>query len=208
MTQRPYELLARFGANGSIAGIHVRTITTVDGRDYEGDPVPLASASDPAFAAFASQFSASAVAERDSLKMQLDTKTTELQTAENQLESVTSELAAVQADLALKVAAIADLQARFDALVNQLQFNPRHIGSVAFIARLTSDEVTNVFTSEDPNTHGIATMLATYRKNDWPIYLDDAQTQQAIGYLVQVGQITQERAKEILRDATREESHP
>jgi hypothetical protein len=62
---KPYELLARFSADGSVAGVSVRTITTVSGRDYEGDPTPLSGASDPAFAAFAEQFAASAVAERD-----------------------------------------------------------------------------------------------------------------------------------------------
>lgn len=63
----PYELLARFNKDGSIAGCHVRTITTVDGKDYESDPIPLKDATDPAFVAFATSFSASAVSERDAL---------------------------------------------------------------------------------------------------------------------------------------------
>jgi len=63
---RPYELLARFAPDGTIAGIHVKTIVTVNGRDYESDPVPLSGADDPAFVAFAEQFAAAAVTARDS----------------------------------------------------------------------------------------------------------------------------------------------
>lgn len=65
MTTRPYELLARFAPDGTVAGVSVRTITTVNGRDYESDPMPLAGASDPAFVAFADQFAAAIVVERD-----------------------------------------------------------------------------------------------------------------------------------------------
>lgn len=70
MTERPYELLARFRPDGSIAGVHVRTIVTVGGRDYECDPTPLADSKDPAFTAFAAQFAAGVVAENESLKSQ------------------------------------------------------------------------------------------------------------------------------------------
>ena len=65
MTTRPYELLARFAPDGTVAGVSVRTITTVNGRDYESDPMPLAGTGDAAFAAFADQFAAAIVGERD-----------------------------------------------------------------------------------------------------------------------------------------------
>jgi len=65
MSTRPYELLARFEADGTVAGVSVRTITTVNGRDYESDPTPLAGATDPVFVAFADQFAAAVVAQRD-----------------------------------------------------------------------------------------------------------------------------------------------
>lgn len=65
MTTRPYELLARFNSDGTVAGISVRTITTVNGRDYESDPMPLTGTGDAAFASFADQFAAASVAERD-----------------------------------------------------------------------------------------------------------------------------------------------
>ncbi len=71
MTTRPYELLARFGNNGTVAGVSVRTITNVNGRDFESDPMPLADATDPAFVSFAEQFSASVLAENETLKAEL-----------------------------------------------------------------------------------------------------------------------------------------
>jgi len=76
MTTRPYELLARFGADGTISGVSTRTITTADGREYENNPVPLAGTSDPAFTAFATQFAASAVAEKETAVANLAAKTT------------------------------------------------------------------------------------------------------------------------------------
>jgi hypothetical protein len=71
MTTRPYELLARFAPDGTIGGVSVRTITTVNGREYEDDPQPLSGATDPAFVAFASQFAAAAVAELATAREQL-----------------------------------------------------------------------------------------------------------------------------------------
>jgi hypothetical protein len=71
MTTTPYELLARFATNGTIAGVSIRYLTTVDGKVYEGDPQPLSGVDDPVFNEFADQFSASVVAERDELASQV-----------------------------------------------------------------------------------------------------------------------------------------
>ncbi len=81
MSESPYELLARFNANGTIAGVHVRNLVTINGKTIEGDPVPLSGATDPAFTQFAEAFSAAVVAERDALASQvatLEAKVTEL----------------------------------------------------------------------------------------------------------------------------------
>lgn len=75
---RPYELLARFAADGTIAGVHVKTLTTVNGRDYESDPVPLSGATDPAFVEFAEQFAADAVTARDAALAQVAELTAEV----------------------------------------------------------------------------------------------------------------------------------
>lgn len=107
---RPYELLARFAPSGSVAGVSVRTITTVNGRDFESDPVPLSGVSDPAFVAFASQFAAGAVSERDTLQSQVATLTSErdaLQTQadtipglQSHIESLTTAKAELEAEVA------------------------------------------------------------------------------------------------------------
>ncbi|AMV30874.1 hypothetical protein VN12_19715 [Pirellula sp. SH-Sr6A] len=73
MTTTPYELLARFNADGTIAGVHVRHLLTVGEKAIELDPVPLSDTSDPAFTQFAEAFAAAAVAERDALQAQLAT---------------------------------------------------------------------------------------------------------------------------------------
>jgi hypothetical protein len=79
MTTRPYELLARFAPNGTVAGVSVRTITTVNGRDFEGDPQPLSGTGDAAFAAFADQFAAAVVSERDTAVAALETQRATMQ---------------------------------------------------------------------------------------------------------------------------------
>ena len=89
---KPYELLARFNRDGTVAGVSVRTIETVGGREYESDPQPLAGANDPAFKAFAEQFSAAVVAERDAA-------VAEKSAAESALASVTAERDAALAEV-------------------------------------------------------------------------------------------------------------
>lgn len=83
MTTRPYELLARFRSDGTIAGVSIRTITTLNGKDYESDPMPLADATDPAFVAFTEAFSASVAAEVETLRpMQAENETLKARIAE------------------------------------------------------------------------------------------------------------------------------
>jgi len=64
MTTRPYELLARFAHDGTVSAHTRRMILDEEGKDLqEGNPVPLAGTTDPDFTAFATQFSASAIAD-------------------------------------------------------------------------------------------------------------------------------------------------
>lgn len=114
MTTRPYELLARFAPDGTVAGVSVRTIATVNGRDYESDPMPLAGSSDPAFASFALQFSSAIVAERDALIAEQDTlqaeinRLTALIPPEVDEDGVPSVITCVQGRLALLQAGLLD----------------------------------------------------------------------------------------------------
>ena len=104
MSAKPYEMFARFRPDGTVAGVSVRTIETVGGRDYESDPVPLADATDPAFTAFASQFSAAVVAERDdAVAAKAETEAT---------------LAAVTAERDAALSRVASLTAELDAIRN------------------------------------------------------------------------------------------
>lgn len=112
MSTTPYELLARFHKNGTIAGVSVRTITTVNGRDFESDPTPLSGANDPAFVAFAGQFAAGAVAERD----QLRTEKAELETS---LAARTKELAAMTTARNTELAAKAQAQEQVQSLTTE-----------------------------------------------------------------------------------------
>jgi polyhydroxyalkanoate synthesis regulator phasin len=142
MTARPYELLARFKPDGTVAGCHVRTIETINGKDFESDPVPLANTNDPAFAAFSAAFSASVVAEKEALvtahKAALDAKQSELDSAnatittknqeingldgeiqalESQIEQLTTSNATKQSQLD----SYATIESELNAQVNELQ---------------------------------------------------------------------------------------
>lgn len=172
MTQTPYELLARFATNGTITGVSVRYLTTINGRAYEGDPQPLSGVDDPAFAAFAEQFAAAVVAERDQLQTQL-----------------------------------AAANARIAALLEQVQFDPRAIEANAFLSRIASTELAQLFSSTDPNVQAISQMLLVYKANDWRIELDSPEMQQAVGYLQKIGMVSTERAAALLRDGTRAEAY-
>ena len=97
MSTRPYELFARFNSQGQVSGVSIRTITTVNGRDYESDPEPLAGTNDPAFIAFAQQFAASAVAQRDSLSTQLQQRDSQLNAAQQTIANLQDQLEAAQA---------------------------------------------------------------------------------------------------------------
>lgn len=115
---RPYELLARFNADGTVAGVSVRTLTTVNGRDFEGDPVPLAGATDPVFITFADQFSAAVVAERDAALEALEAQRIDMQAEINRLTAlvppeedpngIPSVITCVQGRLALLQAGLLD----------------------------------------------------------------------------------------------------
>lgn len=174
MTQRPYEVLARFGADGNVAGVSVRHITTVNGREYEGDPQPLSGTDDPEFAVFAESFAAAAVAERDSLLA-------EKQTLTQQVATLTTEKAAVQAEL--------------DALKETLIPTPTRIWPRDFLQRFTTEEIVAIQLSTDPGVILARTHLQTAVGM---IDMSLPETQQLVGLLVLAGIIDGDRAAEVL----------
>lgn len=111
MTTTPYELLARFKADGTVAGVSVRTLTTVNGRAREDDPEPLSDATDPAFVAFAETFSAAVVAERDALAVERDALAATVETLTTERDAAIANEEAMQAR-------IDELEAELDAVLN------------------------------------------------------------------------------------------
>lgn len=103
MTTEAYELVVRMPHGTSPGGASVRYLTTVNGREFESDPQPLAGTTDPVFSAFAEQFSAktlaerdAAVAERDAAQSALTTVTDERDAARAEVERLTAELEAIR----------------------------------------------------------------------------------------------------------------
>lgn len=214
MTQTPYELLVRFSSNGSVSGVSVRYLFNLNGKVIEGDPEPLAGTNDPAFTAFAEQFAAAAVTEREELaaekaelESQVTTLTTERDTALLQVATSTNEKTALTEANATLTEQLAAANARIAALVEQVQFDPRVIEANAFLNRIASTELAQLFSSTDPNVQAISQMLLAYKANDWRIELDSQEMQQAVGYLQLIGMVTAERAAALLRDGTRAEAY-
>lgn len=214
MTQTPYELLARFNQSGQVAGISIRYLFAVGGKVVEGDPEPLAGTNDAAFLAFAEQFAAAAVAERDelvsdkeTLETQVTTLTSERDAAIAQAATLTDEKAALTEANATLTAQLAAANARIAALMEQVQFDPRIIEANAFLNRIASTELAQLFASKNPNVQAISQMLLAYKANDWRIELDSQEMQQAVGYLQLIGMVTPERAAALLRDGTRAEAY-
>jgi hypothetical protein len=191
MTTRPYELLARFNADGTaVSGVSIRTITTIDGKDYESEPRPLSGVTDPAFVSFADQFSASVLAEKEALaaahKTAIDAKQAELDTA-----NVT----------------IAALETRVASLLAELPFNPRIIDASAFYERITKDEFAALSVSDDETLRTIAKTILAYKTNDWPVIFESPEFQGLVGYLIITQFSTEARIAELTRDATRDEAY-
>jgi len=229
---KPYELLARFKSDGTIAGCHVRTISTVDGRDYESEPVPLANATDPAFVAFASTFSASVVTERDALAIDKTKLTTDLASktsehdlvkgqydalviekakiiADNQtaIDTAATQFEAKQAELTLANAANATLQSRFDKLLTDLPFNPRIIDAASFYARISKDEFALLSVSDDATVRDIAKTILAYKANDWPIVFESPEMQGMLTYLLLNGSLSEGRIAQLTQDANYSEAY-
>lgn len=214
MTQTPYELLARFNQSGQVAGVSIRYLFNLGNKIVEGDPEPLAGTTDAAFIAFAEQFSASVVAERDQLtaektdlETQVETLTSEKAAALAQVATLTDERASLTAANATLTGQLTAANARIAALVEQVQFDPRVIEANAFLNRIASTELAQLFSSTDQNVQAISQMLLAYKANDWRIELDSDTVQQAVGYLLQIGMVTPERAAALLRDGTKAEAY-
>lgn len=190
---RPYELLARFGRDGKVAGVSVRTITTVGARDYESDPQPLAGIADPAFADFASQFSAAAAAECESLRASLATITAERDTLTGQVTSQQSEIDGLRS----QVTSLATITAERDDLLTRVPKprGPREILPEELIERLTVPQVIALTTSPDPAAIYARTLLQTRTS---PIDLDSPRFRGLLESLIAAKVFTAEELTTLL----------
>lgn len=140
MTQRPYEVLARFGGDSKVAGVSVRYIASVNGKEYEGDPQPLSGTDDPAFAVFAESFSAAVVAERDSLANDKATLTTNLATANATIATRDATITQHETTISARDATIETMQA--DATAAATAAQEAAATAAASIAELTAEKQT------------------------------------------------------------------
>lgn len=113
--------------------------------------------------------------------------------------SLQTQVAALQTD-------VAALSARVASLSAIAPFDPRRITVAAFLHRLTQAELLMLFSDADSVVQSIGAMLKEWSQNAWPIDFDSKEFVQAMGYLVQVSKLSEERVAAITVDATREES--
>lgn len=123
MTTQPYELLARFNADGTVKGVFTKTLTLLNGRAFENDPVPLADTTDPAFTQFASAFSASVVAERNALASKVSELQAQIPWNPRVIEAAAF-IARITADEMLRLATSNDVQVQqIVAMLDQWKAN-------------------------------------------------------------------------------------
>ncbi len=181
MTTEPYELLVRMTRGTSPGGASVRYLTTLNGREFESDPQPLADATDPVFIAFAAQFSAKTVAERDAAVAERDA-------AQSALTTVTAERDALRAE-------VERLTAELDAIRNP-PVNPRMIHPLDFMNRLPLEVQVAIVAAGDSSPTARLWFLRLSASS--LVDLDAVETQGAVASLVAAKIITQEQADTLL----------
>lgn len=221
MSSRLYELKARIKADASVA-LEVRDLYTVNGKEFEGDPRPIADGDTDAVA-FLAGFNASAVAERDAKIAELAqansdhaaavaTLNTEhaaaLQAKADEIADLTEFLAAATAAkqtaeaaqataetaLTAAQARIEELEAELDALKNP-PANQRIFEPRAFANQLLGQQVMLAAWQSDVPEVGYATLQLLLAKY---VDLDDPDTAALLGVLAAADIITEDRVAEIL----------
>lgn len=187
------------------------------GQEFE-KLVPL----DPArVAEYASAFNLPLLAEIETLKADLATKTTELATvtqAKTQLESQVATLTSKKQELQGRVAdadqaldaeqqLTATLTAKIADLEQYRPFNPRILAGEAFYARVSKEDMVTLLTSSDAMLVTVGKTIEAYRANQWPVILDSTDFTNLVGYVLQSGVFDADEVTEIMRDASREEAY-
>lgn len=145
--------------------------------------------------------------DKQSLESKVAALTQAKEAAEANVTELTAQVTALTSEKATLTSQLATANARIEALLTEVPFDPRIIEASAFINRTTPEEMLSLFGSQDSNVQQIAAMLLAYKANDWRIELDSTEMQQAVGYLQLTGLVTAERAAALLRDGTRAEAY-
>ncbi len=198
-----YQIQEEADFNGTLQLLPPRQPTSEELKGFDGE-----------FAAKQLEVIAELTTERDSLKsqvaeleQQLTAKTTEAATLATEKQSLSEQVDTLKSDLAESKANATALQNRVDKLLAEVPFKPRHIRSDAFVDRISSRDMLKLAASTDPVVQRIREKLLEWDENDWRIELDNPETVQPIQYLLAVGVLTEDSAKQLLRDATRQEAY-
>jgi hypothetical protein len=235
-TRKPRQFFAVWNDEGTaVKGATFEESIFVDGQFWKNEQTPIAPDSFGAFGdLFSNQLQtqySSLVAQNAALleaKAKLESQLESFQadkqleidclnsTHKEQVDSLQSQIAEVtkqkedNADLvAAANARVAAANVRIARLLEGMPWNPRVIDATAFFNRLTLEEFARLSTSDDPVKVDIAKTIMQYKapENDWPVIFESDQFQQMMGYLLQSGEITEQRMAELTRDSTREESY-
>lgn len=184
MTTTPYEVLIRLRNGQAFAS--VRTLTTVNGVEYENPPVDLDLAG-PEFEAFKTAFNAATLTALGEAQDRITELETDLQTASQAAQAQISQL---EAELLAAQEQIAELESLIPVQ------SPRLLYPYEFLNRFTQQERLAIASAvpTDPMVMMILTGLFTVQR----ISLDDPETIAGVNYLVQIEMLTTERGAEVL----------
>lgn len=151
-----------------------------------------------------------------------DTATKRVDELKRQIEITLNDFTKVQEHLTKETAAKEDLKKSLDEstqsatklnermarLLQEIPFNPRWMAIGPFLARVKNEMFTlGKDALSDEATKNILGLLVAKETANAPVNLDSPNLVGALAYLVGRGRLTEERAKEITQDCTREEAY-
>ncbi len=146
---------------------------------------------------------------------QIESLTVALSDAHATIATLSSHVTTLEADKDLLAQSVADLQhqiVEMHSIVADLTqyrpYDPNVIRSQSFFRRLTGDELfqLGVLSSTQETAKNILLLLNQYVTNEWRVVLDDPQVLSAMQYLSAVLPMSEERMRDILRPANRDEA--
>lgn len=236
MSFRNTQYLLQVNADGSFSHGQVdRVEVLAGGREVAAPPLNFEQAD---ISNILTQFNSDLLKENITLKTQADQATkdkqneldsinqgvaTTVKTKDSQIATLTAQLASAQSelvsagDLRDRVGALqnelAELHAKLVKTIEKIPFDLRKLKVESFLARMSQEELLRLSTDDDPGVQAIIGRLMDKFKRapDDPeryVNLDSKNMVKSVSYLLANSQITEERAKSITVDATKEEALP